>query len=270
MVTRSFADPIFDTDVRRVNFFNGRLLSGEDLSFEQDANEQSVQRLGMATGEGVVYGLEVTPTAGSDRVANPTLTVTAGVALNHRGDTLRLADPVDISLTQLPASSTSSSGDITMFAVCEPPGGSVYVAGAGLYLLTLGVIEGSQGRAMVSGLGNIDASCNTIYLVPGVRFRLIPIDLQTSDLNAPNLLRNRLAYRCLTGDPPVDQAYLANPFGPPVTTYGLLDSLRPNRLQPCELPLALVYMTASDGLVFVDMWAARRRLTRPPADSRHP
>jgi hypothetical protein len=204
-------------------------------------------------------------------VANPTLSVTAGLALNRRGETLLLADPVDLTLTQLPSANGTSGAAITTFAVCEPPDGTVYVAGAGLYLLTLGSVEGRQGRAPVSGLGGtIDASCNSRYLVPGVRFRLVPIDLRPDDLNAPNRLRNRLAYRCLVDDPPVENAFWTNPLGPPVTDYGLIDSLRPVRLQNCEVPLALVYLTATSGLVFVDMWAVRRRLTAPLADAAYP
>jgi hypothetical protein len=41
----------------------------------------------------------------------------------------------------------------------------------------------------------------------------------------------------------------------------LLDSLRPNRLTGCDVPLAVLYWTLSDGMKFVDMWSVRRRLT---------
>jgi hypothetical protein len=267
MAVRPLGESIFDPDVRRINFFNGRLLSGEDLTHEQGANEQVARRLGRATGEGIAYGLEVVPTPGSDRVRQPTLSVAAGLAVSRRGDTLQLADPVEISLKELPRVDAAGS-PITTFSVCEPPAGSVYVAGAGLYLLTIGAVEGREGRAPVSGLGNVEASCNTKYLVPGVRFRLISIDLRPGDLDEPDRLRNRLAYRCLVGDPPVEEPFWANPFGPPVGDYGLIDELRPGRLQRCEVPLALVYLTATGGLVFVDAWSVRRRLTAPDADAR--
>jgi hypothetical protein len=50
--------PITD-GVRFVNFFNGRLLTAEDLRREQDANVVLRDRLGTAVGDGVVRGLRV-------------------------------------------------------------------------------------------------------------------------------------------------------------------------------------------------------------------
>jgi hypothetical protein len=282
-VTQPLVQPVFDTDVRLVNFFNGRMLSAEDLSREQDANREERRRLGRAIGDGVAYGLEVTATVGVDRVAAPAVTINAGLAVNRRGQTLALASSVDVVLKQPPLAQTAS-GDIQTFAVCDPVDPNTYVAGAGAYLLTIGEAEGKQGLAPVSGLGNIQASCNTKYLVPGVRFRLIPLTLAPADLNEPNLLRNRLAYRCLAGGPGesdglVDDGFVANPFGPPITEYGVIDRLRPHLpdtlqqgtwLQTCEVPLALLYLTATNGLVFVDMWAVRRRIIAPSADSSFP
>src|SRR5262245_66274900 len=98
MAAKALSESIFDPDVRRINFFNGRLLSGEDLSREQAANEQGRRRLGRAIGDGIAYGLEVAPTPGSDRVRQPVISITPGLAISRRGDTLLLADPVDISL----------------------------------------------------------------------------------------------------------------------------------------------------------------------------
>jgi hypothetical protein len=48
--------------------------------------------------------------------------------------------------------------------------------------------------------------------------------------------------------------------------WGLLDSLRPNQLTDCEVPLAIVFWTDQDGINFIDMWSARRSLTRSSAD----
>jgi hypothetical protein len=117
MAARPLRESIFDPDLRRVNFFNGRLLSGEDLTREQDANERSGRRLGRAIGEGIAHGLEVSPTPGSDRVRQPVLSVTPGLALSRRGDTLMLADPVELSLKELPSSGDTGGSPISTFAV---------------------------------------------------------------------------------------------------------------------------------------------------------
>jgi hypothetical protein len=267
MTTRQLTEAIYDSDVRTVNFFNGRLLTAEDLSKEQNANREERQRIGKAIGDGIAYGLEVTPTVGMNTPARPTVTITPGLAIDRRGQTLALTETVDLSLVR----DTTSGGTSTAatFDACQADSG-VYVAGAGLYLLTISTVEGREGRALVSGLGNIQASCNTKYSVPGVKFRLLQLDLDPADLNEPNLLRNKIAYRCFGSDDVAYQGLYANLFGPPVTQYGLLDQLRPNRLANCEVPLALLYWTSTAGLVFVDMWAVRRRITAPEASSRWP
>jgi hypothetical protein len=265
MANKALTESIFDAGLRRVNFFNGRLLSGEDLSHEQVANETLNRRLGSVIGGGVAYGLEVRATSGVDRVRQPALSVTPGLALTPRGDALLLTKAVDLPLTDVSDTSSSAAADITTFSVCQEPLGTEYVAGAVLYVLTIGAVEGREGRAPVSGLGNIDLSCNTKYLVSGVRFRLIPIQMKDMD---ERRLRNRVAYRCYAQSRDAD--FWTAPFGPSPVEGGLIDGLRSGRLQPCETPLAVVYRTASKGLVFVDMWAARRRVTPPPADSGWP
>jgi hypothetical protein len=63
---------------------------------------------------------------------------------------------------------------------------------------------------------------------------------------------------------------MANLFGPVVTRYGLLDDLRPDCLKDDEVPLALIFWTAADGLKFVDLWSVRRRITRRSADTDWP
>ena len=56
-------EPILKGGIRSVNFFNGRLLSAEDLKQEQEANREGRARLGQAVGHGVAYGLEVSLSA---------------------------------------------------------------------------------------------------------------------------------------------------------------------------------------------------------------
>jgi hypothetical protein len=59
----------------------------------------------------------------------------------------------------------------------------------------------------------------------------------------------------------------ANPFGPDVTSYGLLDTLRTQTLTDDEMPLAAIGWSIDDGVQFVDLWSARRRLTRNRRDA---
>jgi hypothetical protein len=267
MTTRQLTEAIFDSDVRTVNFFNGRLLTAEDLSKEQNANREERRRIGKAIGDGIAYGLEVVPTVGVNMPTRPTITITPGLAIDRRGQTLALTETVDLSLVRDTASASTATA--ATFDACQADSG-VYVADAGLYLLTISTVEGREGRALVSGLGNIQSSCNTKYAVPGVKFRLLQLDLDPADLKAPNLLRNKIAYRCFGSDDVAYQKLYANLFGPPVTQYGLLDQLRPNRLANCEVPLALLYWTSTAGLVFVDMWAVRRRVSAPAVETRWP
>ena len=51
--------PLKDGGIRSVNFFNGRMLTGKDLSREQTARREADSRLGLAIGDGVAFGLEV-------------------------------------------------------------------------------------------------------------------------------------------------------------------------------------------------------------------
>ena len=78
-------------------------------------------------------------------------------------------------------------------------------------------------------------------------------------------LRNLLAYKCF-GTTEI-ASFLRDPFGPPLKTYGLLDSLRPNQLTDCDVPLGVLYWTLADGIKFVDMWSVRRRITENGADN---
>src|SRR4051812_30026256 len=96
---------ITDQSVRSVNFFNGRLLSAEDLNKEKSANREGHKQLGRALGHGVAYGLEVPDT----KVTQPTLLIKSGLAVNRRGRTLLLDQDVTLSLVR-PATVTTSNG----------------------------------------------------------------------------------------------------------------------------------------------------------------
>lgn len=269
MATKQLGTGILDDGIRTINFFNGRLLSGEDLSQEQIANRISRRHLGQAIGEGIAYGLEVAETMGSSTPALPVVTVQGGLAINRNGQTLALSNAIDLSLVH--GVSNGNGTNPAKFGDCDPAVPGVYIAGAGVYLLTIGPAQGTEGRAPVSGLGNGASDCNTRFRIEGVQFRLISLTQQLGvELQEPDRLRNRVAHRCFgTGDARV-AAMIANPFGPKPERYGLLDDLRANNsLTRCEVPLAILYWTAA-GLQFVDMWAVRRRVTRHALESRWP
>ena len=50
-------EPFGDDGIRTVNFFNGRLLTGNDMSREQAARRQADARIGLAMGDGIASGL---------------------------------------------------------------------------------------------------------------------------------------------------------------------------------------------------------------------
>jgi hypothetical protein len=255
-MTNNLLTPILNDRTRSVNFFNGRLLTGEDLTVEQQANRVAHSLLGQAVGSGVAYGLEVTESATLSQVASPVLSVKRGLAINPNGGTLLLDNDTDISLVR-PASPTT--GGSSVFKECLPMQSGVYIAGAGVYLLTIGPASATQGLAEVSGVSTGVAPCNSKYKADGVQFRLVQLDLTLTELGDVNHLRNLVAYKCFgVADWAAD---VTDPFGTHSGGHGLIDQLRAAQtITGCEVPLAVLYWTATDGVVFVDMWSVRRAL----------
>jgi hypothetical protein len=257
--------PIYDEGgVRSVNFFNGRVLSGEDLSDEQEAQRQARRLIGQAVGDGIAYGLEVSEA--SSEVSSkdkPVISVEPGLAVNRAGQTLRLSDRVDVGLVRQEDTSAPSQTSVT-FRDCRPINPTLYVAAESVYLLTLAPAEGREGEAPDAGYSKIPATENVRYIVEGVQFRLIELKA-AGEIGDHDLLRNRVAYECFGVE---ERAGIeSNLLGFDVPeTYGTLDRLRESRtLTDCEVPLALIFWSASGGVEFVDMWAVRRRVTRPDA-----
>jgi len=257
-------EPILDSGISSINYFTGRLLTASDLSREKAANREADRRLGRALGEGVAYGLEVRPSPES-KIDTPVLQIEPGLSVNRAGQTLSLRNRTDLTLVRQAEAGASGS---SLFTECQPIQTGTYIAGQGVYLLTIAPAERREGRALVSGLGNEAASCNTDTIIESVQFRLIQIDsfLDQNELQDERLLRNRLAYRCFGATQ--TRAFPGNPFSPPLDRYGLLDELRKNVLTDCDAPLAVIYWTLSGGIEFVDMWAVRRGLTSRERDRR--
>ncbi|CAM4183304.1 hypothetical protein [Corallococcus exiguus] len=255
--------PFLEDGIRSTHFFNGRLLSGEDLSQEQQARDGGLQQLGRALGEGIASGLRVTAPIGGSTRTDPIVTVEPGVSINRLGQVLELRRQIRVNLREgavegpLPAP-VGPGG----FKACERPAAGIHVAGTGVYLLVIAPAEGREGTAVVSGLGSIDAPCNARRRVEGVRFRLLRLDIRDADLADTARLRNRVAHHCFgTTDPKVLGA-LVHPFGVPPESYGLLDAHRPLRLTACDVPLAVIHWEDGFGFRFVDLHSVRRRPTR--------
>lgn len=277
--------PYLEGGIRNTNFFNGRLLSAEDLRQEQQAGREARAQLAGAIGAGVVSGLHVERAAQTSGggLTNAVVQVRAGLALNDNGQPLSLPVDTEVALVRELEATNAEAG---LFATCAPPTQTAVVSGAGVYLLVITPASGYEQRAPASGLGNVGLTspgCGSRYSVEGVQFKLINVNINTlagipdgtrTQLNALmsagtaaslSLLRNLLAHLFLADEEVA--AFIADPFKQdfsvtPNSTYGVLDALRTQGdLNACDVPLALIYWT-TDGIQFVDMWSVRRRPTR--------
>lgn len=267
--------PVLDrSGIRNVNFFNGRLLTASDLTRLQAAVDTSDRRLGRGTGDGIVCGLEVD--APDPQAAAPSVRVQNGLAFNRAGETLCLDTVTSVALMASPDPTVTANAG---FAPCAPLAGGTYIAGAGIYLLTICSARATEGRAMTSSLNDTAGKCNIDAIVRTVQFRLIQLDAYLSqddyfDANkqrhSDHALRSRVSAECfgLAALAKFDSAPLSVDAG----NYGLMDALRKTgTLSDCDVPLAILYWTLTGGIRFVDPWAVRRRTARPnPAGPRTP
>ncbi len=281
MAAIELLEPILSDGIRTTNFFNGRLLSAEDLRLEQETNRRKRQQLGRAIGAGIVQGLEVSIATSDSAGTQPVVAVNAGLAINREGETLALATRKEVALVreleQLPT-------DAGIFAACQPPQTTPITTGSGAYLLVMSPASGYEGRAPTSGLGNAAAirpGCDSRYAVEGVRFGLIKLNISSIETVDPNIrtqistlqsqtdpaslamLRNLLAH--LFFGTPERSGFARDPLrrieggSSPYVAFGALESLRTLKLlSDCDIPLALIYWTTS-GIQFVDNWSVRRR-----------
>jgi len=245
--------------IRDVNFFNGRLVTSRDMTRTLAARREADARLGQGIGAGIVQGLEV----GISHAAERRLAIGSGLAVSRAGQTLCLGAAQVLALVPSADAAPAGTGG---FGACGPLSGGSYVAGNGLYLLTLAPIALTEGKAPVLALEPGNARCNTDVDVDAVQFRLLRIDqgvlasfaLDANPVGAPAVSRWRsaLAHACFgSAGLAAAHGHAGLPAAP-----GLLDAMRRRGLADCDVPLALVYLTASEGIMFVDTWAVRRRV----------
>ena len=252
--------PFLDGGLHATNFFNGRILSREDMQREQGAERAIHERLGLALGDGVARGFEVEAKAiGGSSIAEPVVTVHAGLAINRLGQTIALDRDVDVSLRKPTAPQSSGTTLAGSFDACDPREEAVYVVGSGVYLLTVAPAQVKQGLALVSGLNNGTSSCNVKELVEGVQFRLFQVtELSEAELADEAHLRNVAAYKFFFAAG-IGTNAARDPFGSPAAARSLTDA----PLTDCDVPLALLQWTNLGGLRWVDTWAVRRRVALP-------
>lgn len=255
--------PLKEGGIRSVNFFNGRLLSSKDLTREQAARRESDWRLGLAAGEGVAFGLEVGRDTTHDKPGAPVTKVASGLAINRKGQALRLLADASVALTRR----FDAIGENCLFAACEPiAAGTYYVQGAGVYVLTIAPAELSEGKAPTNGLDPTNVRCNTDATVEAVQFRLIPLNRTDYSSATPGAskFRNELAYLCFGAG--VQASWFASLLDATARADDLLDLARQRGLTDFDVPLALLFMTGGASVNFVDLWAVRRPLSRISAD----
>ncbi|MEO7177235.1 MAG: hypothetical protein ABIW83_00175 [Allosphingosinicella sp.] len=252
--------------IESVNFFNGRLLTGSDMSREQRARRESEARLGEALGDGIAFGLEATamPPYADEPLAS--ILVQPGVAISPAGQLLRLGQPERIRLSRVDSTSFAVGG--CEFDDCVPMSGGTYVAGEGLYLLTIAPAERSLGRAPSNGLGASGTPCDVDRRVDSVRFRLIEIPSKLYaklQVLKPDF-RNRLAYECFGPGVLADwaTALLGGGARSPAVIdrdRSLIDRMAAEGLTEREVPLALIGFKGAAELTLIDGWSVRRPLS---------
>jgi hypothetical protein len=247
-----------DGGIDNVRFFNGRLLSGRDMAREQNARRSGDALSGAALGSGVAYGLEVLRRNDDIASEGAVITVRAGLGVNQKGEYLNLGMDQRVQLTR--TDSSDFSQDSCLFGECVIPESSSYVAGEGLYILTLAPAVQASGRAQVNGLLGNNPACNADRDIATTRFRLleIPSSLYSEASAANAAFRNRIAYLCF------GQGVLPD-WPVRLTTHSrrdddLLVKMADRGLAATEVPLAIIAFTGTLDINFIDSWSARRPL----------
>jgi hypothetical protein len=243
--------------IERVRFFNGRLLSGGDLTREQAASRAREALAGMAIGSGVVTGLDVSQTVADKAVPGAVVSVSAGLAVAPDGSFLQLTGDQRLQLTRA-GTSAVTSGDSCEFGVCTAVDGGSYVAGEGLYLLVAGPASQTAGRAQVNGLPGDPATCNVDREIAGIAFRLLPVrpHLLGGMSQADAGFRNVVAYACFGAG--VLETWPVNLLARGRREDDLIAKMGEYGLQRSDVALALIAFTGALDLRFIDVWAARR------------
>lgn len=259
-------EPILTGGVNQPNFFNGRILTAEDLSDLQVAIRTRHDRLGKAIGTGVVQGLR------TSRLADGTgIRVDSGCGITRSGKLVVLPDARDVNVV---AAATDVDEPDVGFADCETLS-TALPSNTGIYVLAMSPASDYQGSApMVSTTDEgVARGCGSRYLVEGVRFRVVPLNLkegvnvskdlfdELQDLRADgdgdslSRYRNIVAHICLGTAAVLDR--IQDPLSPTSPHDALERLFDTDTLDECDLPVTL-FLWASGGIRFIDDWSVRR------------
>lgn len=282
MSSRQLLEPITDSGIQNVNFFNGRLLTADDLSAVLGSGRGHDRQLARGLGEGVVHGLEV-ELASSSTQARPVVRVSGGLALARSGNPVALAVPtVDVALVKTAPAFAAEAG---LFAECAGPGAADNLSKLGVYVFVASPASTYEGSVPMRHSVSNDKfdGCGRRYAVEGVKFRMERVDFSTlpgvsdstrsllntlttqTDDAGVSKLRNVVAHLCFDSEERTGAR--RDPFKRPAgdtnfVNYGALAELRAaGQLSDCDVPLAVVYWS-QQGVRFVDNWAARRLARR--------
>jgi hypothetical protein len=284
-------EPVLTGGIRDTHFFNGRILTADDLRTMQVASRLHDAQLGRAIGAGILYGYDVTLLSTDPVTGRVVLRVTSGLAFDQLGDAVALGASIDLQLVI----GTEAPEVDGAFTICAPP--APEFINEGLYILTVMPASGLEGRAPMTELGveGVGSKCASRYAVDGVKFGIVRVTLptspaaeslfaqlgdalqrqQTATLAAGavplsdadlSFVRNAVAYLCYGTEQ--RESAVRDPLARVgLHSYGLLDTLRDAKLLArCEIPLAALLWRPT-GIQFLDAWAVRRPVA-PPARRR--
>ena len=232
-------EPVTTQSPPRTAFFNGRLLSAEDLQREQTLREAGQAQLARLMGCGIERGFAVGSTKGST-----VLTIAAGLGVTPSGQVIDFGgSSVDLAAAAQMANQGGGFGD------CAAAFGDLRAPTAGLYLLVLTPAWVPAGRAATL-LGEVGA-CNRNVEIPAARIRLVALTPPDGAVAAS--LRNQVALSLMAPQPGVVSGLV-----------GWWPSKTAQRLGADDLPIAALQLDAKAQVIFVDAHAAQRRLAPPP------
>lgn len=273
--------PVLEGGLERIPFFNGRVLTAEDLQTEQKGNAEERRRLGRGFGTGVLEGLSVRRGSGD---VPTTVVVESGLGLAPSGRTVELPRRTIVSVVS-EAKRTQTAGGTGQFEDCSTQNATV-TSGTGAYVLVLEPASDTHGRVPRTRLGDNGAAggCGAQYRREGARLQLVPVNFVEEQSGGTSLADEveRLAGTVQSaredGEPPAREttSMLRNLWAHVLQgeSTSSLDSVGTGRrirtfgngaVGDDAVPLALIYW-AVDRIEFVDPWAVRT-VVRPPTDT---